>query len=411
MKRAVVLVLDSLGVGAAPDAAAFGDAGACTLGSIARWCAQQGRPLHIPNLLRLGLGHAVQAATGGWPHGLPLASPERVWHGAAAEVSRGKDTPSGHWEMMGCPVPFDWGYFATRDALKADADHVGVFPAELMNEWLQACGLGGSLCNDHASGTEVIVRLGDEHVRTGWPICYTSADSVFQVAAHEEHFGLDRLLHICEVAKPIFDKARIARVIARPFVGGNGNYRRTGHRKDFTTPPPAETLLDRLQSHGREVHGVGKIGDIFAYRGITHLHKADGNAALCDATLRAWQQCPPGGMVFANLVDFDTLFGHRRDVDGYAAALESFDAWLPTLLQHMKEDDCLVITADHGCDPTWRGTDHTREHVPVLFFGTGVKTAVDLGVRQSFADIGQTLARWLDVGSLPAGQDLGFNIH
>jgi phosphopentomutase len=408
VNRAVVIVLDSLGVGAAPDAAAFGDEGACTLGSIARWCAEQQRPLRIPHLLQLGLGHAVQAATGAWPSGLPQPPSVHAWHGAAAEVSKGKDTPSGHWEMMGCPVPFDWGYFPTRDQCPAEGSHVGVFPVALMNEWLQACQLGGSLCNDHASGTEVIARLGDEHVRTGWPICYTSADSVFQVAAHEEHFGLERLLHICEVAKPIFDRARIARVIARPFAGASGAYRRTGHRKDFTTPPPFETLLDRLTAHGREVHGVGKIGDIFAYRGVSQQYKADGNTALCAATLQALQACPAGGMVFANLVDFDTLYGHRRDVAGYADALEAFDAWLPQLLQQLGPTDCLAITADHGCDPTWTGSDHTREHVPLLITSPGVSGRVELGVRGSFADLGQTLARWLDVGTLPAGADCGF---
>jgi phosphopentomutase len=404
MPRAVVLVLDSLGVGAAPDAAAFGDAGSDTLGHIAQWCAQNGRPLQIPNLLSLGLGHAAQAATEHWPAGLARVQPQHACFGAAAETSCGKDTPSGHWEMMGCPVSFDWGYFPKPSTShKSDPVH-GVFPPELMAQWLAACGLQGSLGNCHASGTEIIEQLGEEHLRTGWPICYTSADSVFQVAAHETHFGLDRLYQICELAKPIFDRHNIARVIARPFVGSAGRFQRTGHRRDYTTPPPGDTLLDALISAGREVHAVGKIGDIFAHRGITQLYKADGNAALCEATLQAWSECPEGGLVFSNLVDFDMLYGHRRDVVGYADALEAFDLWLPSLLKQLKPEDCLVISADHGCDPTWPGSDHTREHVPLLFTSPSFKEAVNLGVRTTFADLGQTLASWLAVAPLSAGE-------
>jgi phosphopentomutase len=403
MARAVVLVLDSLGVGAAPDAASFGDVGADTFGHIARWCDENGRPLQIPRLLSLGLGHAAQTATGRWPAGLPRLQPLRACHGAAAEISRGKDTPSGHWEMMGCPVPFDWGYFSQPSGSTQSVTTSGVFPSDLMAEWLAACGLPGSLGNCHASGTEIIQQWGDEHLRTGWPICYTSADSVFQVAAHETHFGLDRLYHICELAKPIFDRLNIARVIARPFVGSTGQYRRTGHRRDYTTPPPGDTLLDRLLAAGREVHAVGKIGDIFAHRGIGWLYKADGNAALCDATLQAWAACADGGLVFSNLVDFDMLYGHRRDVAGYADALEAFDRWLPSLLERLRPDDCLVISADHGCDPTWPGSDHTREHVPVLFTSPGWAGSRDCGVRSTFADLGQTVATWLGLPPLTAG--------
>ncbi len=399
MSRAVVLVLDSFGIGAAPDADRFGDTGANTLGSIARWAQDQGRPLRLPNLCRLGLAHAAHAATGQWPAGLPTDPPRGALYGAAAELSRGKDTPSGHWEMMGCPVPFDWGYF------EPGAAGVNIFPADLMQAWMKAAGLEGTLGNCHASGTEIIARLGDEHLRTGWPICYTSADSVFQVAAHEEHFGLDRLLHICELAKPIFDQAHIARVIARPFVGHSGDYRRTGNRRDYTTPPPGETLLDRLLAHGREVHAIGKIGDIFAHRGISHLYKAEGNDALCETTLETLKVCPDGAMVFTNLVDFDMHYGHRRNVAGYAQALERFDAWLPTLEAALQPGDWLALTADHGCDPTWPGSDHTREHVPLLLAGPGCSLPGDAGIRHSFADLGQTLSGVLGVGRLAHGQD------
>lgn len=412
MTRAVVLVLDSFGLGATPDAAQFGDVGANTFGHIVACRAAQGQPLHLPHLMALGLGHAAQAASGEWPAGLaPQPPTSRVAHSAAREASRGKDTPSGHWEMMGCSVPFDWGYFPTEAALASQSvgalagGRTGVFPADLMHAWYRACGLEGSLCNGHASGTEVIDRLGDEHLRTGWPICYTSADSVFQVAAHETAFGLERLYAICEAAKPIFDKAHIARVIARPFVGGAGQpYRRTGHRRDLTTPPPGETLLDRLLAHGRQVHAVGKIPDIFAHRGISHAHKGDGNAALCQATLQALGQCADGGLVFANLVDFDMLYGHRRDVAGYAQALEAFDAWLPRLQAALQPGDLLLLTADHGCDPTWPGSDHTREHVPLLFSGPACPALGGLPISPSFADMGQTLAQHLGVGRLAHGE-------
>lgn len=409
MTRAVVLVLDSFGLGATPDAVRFGDVGANTLGHIAAWRAQQGQPLQLPHLMALGLGHAAQAASGHWPEGLPTLPVLRhpVAFGAASETSLGKDTPSGHWEMMGCPVPFEWGVFptpATRHLPESDPARVGIFPADLMADWYQACGLGGSLGNSHASGTEIIERLGDEHLRTGLPICYTSADSVFQVAAHEGAFGLQRLYAICEAAKPIFDRANIARVIARPFTGGAGvPFRRTGNRHDYTTPPPSETLLDRLRERGREVHAVGKIQDIFADRGISHVYKAEGNAALCEQTLHALEACPDGGLVFANLVDFDMLYGHRRDLAGYAQALEALDAWLPQLQARLRPGDLLLLTADHGCDPSWPGSDHTREHVPMLFSGPGCAPCGALPVSTSFADMGQTLAQHLRVGPLAHG--------
>lgn len=399
MSRAVVVILDSFGLGATPDAARFGDAGADTLGHIAQWCATNGRPLRLPHLSQLGLPQAAFAASGRWPAELERIDAPRGAFGAAREVSRGKDTPSGHWELMGCPVAFDWGYFAT-----SDDPAVPVFPPASMQRWYAACDLEGSLGNCHASGTDILDRLGDEHVRTGWPICYTSSDSVFQIAAHEELFGLARLYDICEEAKSIFDEINIARVIARPFVGAQGQYRRTAGRHDYTTPPPLPTLLDALVGASREVHGVGKIRDIFANRGITHHRSGDGNAALCEQTLAALDACADGGLVFANLVDFDMLYGHRRDVAGYADALEAFDAFLPTLQARLRPGDLLALSADHGCDPTWPGSDHTREHVPLLFTGPASPMALDLGVRDSFADLGQTLAAHLQLPPLSHGR-------
>jgi phosphopentomutase len=410
MGRAVVVILDSFGIGAAPDAARFGDAGADTLGHIAQWRVAQGRPLQLPHLARLGLPQAAHAASGLWPAGMAPAREPIGAFGAAAETSSGKDTPSGHWELMGCPVPFEWGYFAPRE------DGASVFPPELMQRWMGACGLAGTLGNCHASGTEIIDGLGDEHLRTGWPICYTSADSVFQVAAHEQQFGLQRLYEICEKAKPIFDELRIARVIARPFVGpvsgvpqaaphpATGRYRRTANRHDFTTPPPSPTLLDALVAAGREVHAVGKIRDIFAGRGITHHRKGEGNATLQAQTLAALHDCRDGALVFANLVDFDTLYGHRRDVAGYADALEAFDAWLPTLLAALRPGDLLALSADHGCDPTAPGSDHTRECVPLLFAGDACPRGVDIGLRGSFSDLAQTLARHLGLAAMAHGR-------
>lgn len=402
MPRAVVVVLDSFGLGGAPDAARFGDTGANTLGHIAQQMAASGAPLDLPHLSQIGLAHASHAACGGWPAGMERAATLQPTgaYGAAASVSHGKDTPSGHWELMGCPVPFDWGYFPpVSDPTQS------VFPQALMQRWFDACGLTGSLGNCHASGTEIIERLGAEHLRTGMPICYTSSDSVFQVAAHEDHFGLDRLLQICEQAKSLMDEINIARVIARPFVGEPGAFRRTAHRRDYTTPPPGPTLLDHLHAAGREVHSVGKISDIFAGRGITHGRKGENNAALCDETLAALQECADGGLVFTNLVDFDMLYGHRRDVRGYAQALQEFDAWLPRLLAVLRPGDLLALTADHGCDPTWPGSDHTRECVPLLLTGPAGPPDRALGVRSSFADLGQTLAAHLGIAALPHGVD------
>ena len=396
MKRAIILVMDSFGIGATADAARFGDTGADTLGSIARERAKSAAgPLELPNLARLGLFEASRESTGAYPDGVATAGDIIGAYGFAEELSSGKDTPSGHWEMAGVPVLFDWGYFTGK---------TDTFPKELLDELVERAGLPGVLGNCHASGTTIIAELGDEHVRSGKPIVYTSADSVFQIAAHEEAFGLQRLYDLCDIARELVDDYNIGRVIARPFVGdGPENYVRTGNRRDLTTPPHLPTVLDKLVAAGGEVVSIGKIADIFAGKGITAKVKASGNAALFDATLEALAKAGDRSIVFTNFVDFDMLFGHRRDVPGYAAALEYFDGRLPELLDAMGPDDLLIITADHGCDPAWKGSDHTREHVPVLAYGNEL-AARSLGKRATFADIGQSLATYFGLPPMDYGE-------
>lgn len=402
-RRAIILVLDSFGIGATDDAATFGDTGADTLGHIAEACARgaadnpglRSGPLRVPNLVRWGLGRAAALSRGSLPPGLEGGDVAGAY-GCAAEVSRGKDTPSGHWEIAGCPVSFDWGYFPRSQPC---------FPESVIQQLTREFDLPGILGNKHASGTEIIDELGDEHLRSGEPICYTSADSVFQVAAHEERFGLARLHRFCERAKQLLEPLNIGRVIARPFVGSRrGEFRRTAHRRDYTTPPPEDTLLDRLTAEGGEVWSIGKIADIFAHRGIARSLKGEDNSSLFDATLAAMNEAGDRSLIFANFVDFDMLYGHRRDVAGYAAALEAFDRRLPEFEALLRSGDLALATADHGCDPTWSGTDHTREHVPVLFFGQSVPPG-PVGKRESFADMGQTLARHLGLSPLRHGRD------
>jgi len=396
MSRAILMVLDSFGLGAAPDADNFGNTGADTFGHILK-AAEAGEAdnasrqgaLNIPNMTKLGL----KAAHQNYNSGKQVADNYEGLYGVAAEKSRGKDTPSGHWEMAGLPVLFDWGYFP---------ETVPCFPEDLTDALIKECNLPGILGNCHASGTEIIARLGDEHVATGKPIFYTSADSVLQIAAHEDHFGLDRLYDLCAAARKQVDDLNIGRVIARPFVGSSGNYTRTPNRKDLAVPPHAPTLLDILKENNRPVISVGKIGDIFAHQGTGEVIKAAGNMSLVDATLDAMDRLPDGGFIFTNLVDFDQSFGHRRDVAGYAQALEEFDNRLPEIMSRMKEDDILILSADHGCDPTWQGTDHTREVVPVIAYGQKL-TSGALGTRDTFADIGQSIAHHLSIPDLDAG--------
>ncbi|TCV61746.1 phosphopentomutase [Neorhizobium sp. S3-V5DH] len=400
MARAFLFVLDSFGVGGARDSDAYGDLGSNTLGHIAEFCAagagdraglRQG-PLHLPNMSALGLLEIARLAEGDYPAGMPM--PERIFglFGAADEISRGKDTPSGHWEIAGTPVMFDWGYFPNE----GDA-----FSPELVEAICREGDIPGILGNCHASGTEIIARLGEEHIRTGKPICYTSSDSVFQIAAHEHHFGFDRLISLCQTVRELLDPLNIGRVIARPFIGETaGTFERTGNRRDFSVPPPEPTLLDRLIRGGRSVHAIGKIGDIFAHQGVSRVIKANGNAALMEATLAAMDEAAVGDLVFTNFVDFDMLYGHRRDVPGYAAALEAFDLALPDIHRRLKPGDLVILTADHGCDPTWRGTDHTRERVPIMAFGPGIRSR-SIGLRSTYADIAETIAEHL---AIPPGQ-------
>ena len=398
-RRAIILVLDSLGIGASADADKFGDVGSNTLGSIARaaasGAANVGRsgPLQLPNLSRLGLGHACELSSGYFPEGMDPAAPVAAY-GYARELSSGKDTPSGHWEIAGVPVLFDWGYFH---------DKQNSFPQALLDELVAKAGLPGYLGNCHASGTEILDRLGEEHMASGKPIFYTSADSVFQIACHEETFGLERLYELCRIAREALGPYNIGRVIARPFVGsGKGQFSRTGNRKDLAVEPPAPTVLQKLVEAGGEVVSVGKIADIYAHVGITQKYKATGLDELWDTTLAALKTTPGNSIIFTNFVDFDSSYGHRRDVAGYARALEQFDARLPELLAAMGDDDIVILTADHGCDPTWPGSDHTREHIPVLCYGKQVKPG-SLGERATFADIGQSVASWLGLPAMDYG--------
>ena len=395
MGRAIILVMDSFGIGATADADRFGDVGSNTLGSIARIrAASEEGPLKLPNLARLGLFEAGRVSAGEYPAGADTEAEIIGAYGCAAELSSGKDTPSGHWEIAGVPVLFDWGYYS---------DKANTFPAELLDKLIERANLPGVLGNCHSSGTTIIAELGDEHVQSGKPIVYTSADSVFQIAAHEDAFGLQRLYDLCDIARELVDDYNIGRVIARPFVGDSPeNYARTANRRDLTTPPHAPTVLDKLVDAGGEVISIGKIADIYAHKGVTRKVKASGNAALFDATLDALNDAPDRSIVFTNFVDFDMLYGHRRDVPGYAAALEYFDGRLPELLDLMQDDDLLILTADHGCDPSWEGTDHTRENIPVLVYGGGISPG-SLGKRETFADIGQSLSTYFGLSPMDYG--------
>jgi len=375
-----VIVLDSVGVGALQDAGVYGDEGSNTLGNIARQV-----PLRLPTLRSLGLDHIVDIGPGA------AAELPRAAIGRMAEASKGKDSVTGHWEMMGVVLDRPFPVFPNG------------FPRELIDAFEQRIGRG-TLGNYAASGTKIIDDLGAEHMRTGKPIVYTSADSVFQIACHEESFGLERLYKLSEIARKLVDDYNIGRVIARPFVGTDKNdFVRTGNRRDLTVLPPSPTVLDKLVASGGEVIGIGKIADIYAHQGISRNIKATGNPALFDATLQALATAPDRSIVFTNFVDFDMLYGHRRDIEGYAKALEYFDGRLPELLDAMQTHDLLIVCADHGCDPAWPGSDHTREHIPVLAFGGGVPAGF-LGARDSFADIGQSLAGFFNLSPMAYGR-------
>ncbi|GKW12627.1 phosphopentomutase [Pectobacterium punjabense] len=406
MKRAYIMVLDSFGIGSSADAERFGDVGSDTLGHIAQACAagtaDKGRSgtLHLPNLSRLGLGKAAEASTGTFPVGLDEHADIIGAYAHASEISSGKDTPSGHWEIAGVPVLFDWGYFK---------DEENSFPQALLDKLVKRANLPGYLGNCHSSGTVILDQLAEEHMKTGKPIFYTSADSVFQIACHEETFGLDKLYELCEIAREELTEGNynIGRVIARPFIGDKpGNFERTGNRHDLAVEPPAPTILKKMvDEKGGEVVSVGKIADIYAQVGITKKVKATGLDALFDATLKEMDSAGDNTIVFTNFVDFDSAYGHRRDIPGYAAALELFDRRLPELMSRVKGDDILILTADHGCDPSWHGTDHTRENVPVLIYGPKVKPG-SYGHRETFADIGQTVAAYFGLSPMDYGKSI-----
>ena len=366
--RVIWIVLDSVGIGAMPDAADYGDVGSDTLGNIARL-----RPMRLPNLCRLGLANIRPLA-----HLEPAASPAAAF-GLCALASPGKDTTTGHWEMAGIhlekPLPL----------------YPHGFPRDIMDDFERRIGRR-ALGNKAASGTEIIKELGAEHMRTGSPIVYTSADSVFQIAAHEDVIPLWELYKICETARDILRGPReVGRVIARPFTGAAGSFTRTANRKDYAVPPPRGMLLDRLDEHNVEIYSIGKIFDVFLGRGIRDHVKTKSNADGMAKTLEA-MDAVPSGLIFINLVDFDQLYGHRNDVEGYAAALEEFDAWLPAFLAKLNESDLAILNADHGCDPTTASTDHSREYVPLIAHGPKSRSAINLGLRPTLSDIGQTIA-------------------
>jgi len=399
MARAFLIVMDSVGCGGAPDAGQFfnhghPDSGANTLAHIAQACASGGAdkdrsgPLRLPVLDGLGLGAAIRLASGDETPGLS-AQPTGLW-GAATEVSPGKDTPSGHWEIAGVPVPWDWHYFPETEP---------AFPPELVAEVCRLAGTDGILGNCHASGMPIIAKHCAEHLRSGWPICYTSADSVFQIAAHEESFGLKRLLTLCSDLAPVLHKMKVGRVIARPFVGTCDDFHRTKNRRDFAIDPPSPTLCDWAQGAGRRVYGIGKIGDIFSRRGLDEVRKGS-DAELMGHLGDLVGSAEEGSLTFANFVEFDTLYGHPRDVAGYARALEWFDGCLPGLFRAARPGDLFLFTADHGNDPTWVGTDHTRERVPVVGWGAGKREIGQVG----FSDIGASVAAHLGLTERGAGR-------
>ncbi len=403
MAKAIILVMDSFGIGHSPDAESFGDVGANTLVNLAKaYFNETGKKINLPNLAALGLFDASKEAS----HIDTIHQPVNTRKGAygfAQELSTGKDTPSGHWEMAGVPVLFDWGYFL---------DKTHSFPESLIDKINQVTGYQGILGNCHASGTDILVKLGEEHIKTGLPICYTSADSVFQIAAHETHFGLDNLYKYCEQVRDLLDELNIGRVIARPFIGETpADFARTGNRRDYSVLPPEPTVLDKISEAGTHVISVGKIADIFAHQGIDEKTNATGLDALIDATIKHIKTSDDNSLIFTNLVNFDQDFGHRRNPIGYAQELEAFDARLPEVYAAMDSQDLLMLTADHGCDPTWPGTEHTREYVPVLAYHHGIGD-VNLGLRKTFADLGQTVADLFDVDAMNYGTsflpELGF---
>lgn len=400
MKRAIILLMDSFGIGASLDAHKYGDVGGDTFGNIFLAAAagkadnaHRAGPLQIPTLVNLGLAHAHLASSAKRLPNVDYDQFPKGMFGYAVETSFGKDTPSGHWEIAGVPVHFDWGYFPTETPC---------FPENLIRDLIERGKLPGVLGNCHASGTTILEELGEEHIRSGKPIVYTSADSVFQIAAHEQHFGLARLYELCAIARELVNEYNIGRVIARPFTGTAGNFHRTANRKDLSVLPLSKTVLDKLIAANGKVIAIGKTADIFAHQGISEEIKGDGNMDLFTQTEIALKSAKNKSLIFTNFVDFDSKYGHRRDVAGYAHALEEFDKRLENFIPQLQANDIVIIAADHGCDPTMPGSDHTREHIPALMFGPAIKPAF-IGRRDTFADIGQTLTDYFELDSMEFG--------
>ena len=394
MGRAIILLMDSFGIGGAPDAAEFDNLGADTFGHIAKFYGH----LDIPNLNHLGLCEAAKGACGTYPEiGAQRDSIMLLGHkyGHMVEISRDKDTVSGHWEITGLPNLNGWGHFPPQ---------YPSFPTDLIDNICRQGNIPGILGNRAASGTVIIQELGEEHIASGKPIFYTSADSNLQIAAHEQHFGLERLYKLCETAYELVKPYNIGRIIARPFIGEKaGSFTRTANRRDYTALPFGDTLLDKLKSAGKNVIAVGAINDIFAHRGITREVHGSGLKDLWDLTLTEIKNAPDDSLIFTNFEDFDMLWGHRRDIKGYARGLEYFDSRLSEIMLYLHPDDIVFITADHGNDPSYKGTDHTREQVPVIMFGKKVKTE-NIGRRDTYADLGQTIADYFGLTPLPYGK-------
>ncbi|WWO95357.1 MAG: phosphopentomutase [Candidatus Dasytiphilus stammeri] len=407
MKRVFIIVLDSFGIGYSQDADQFGDVGANTLGHIAEACIkgqantnQRKGSLHLPNLTALGLAKAAEQSTGTFPPGFNKNAKIIGCYSYAKELSFSKDSPTGHWEIAGVPVLFKWDYFNSQ---------INSFPKTLIDKIIDRAQLSGYLGNCHASGTMILDNLGEEHIKTSKPIFYTSTDSVFQIACNEDLFGLNNLYRLSTITRQIINEEgyKICRVIARPFIGTKkGYFKRTSNRYDLTIPPKAPTILNKLIDEKKgNVISIGKIADLYAHSGITKIVKADGLEELLKVTMQEINQAVDNTIVFTNLVDFDSLWGHRRDVAGYATGLELFDKYLPKLLCLVKKNDLLIITADHGCDPTWYGTDHTREHIPVLLYSPIISSGF-LGPRDTFADISQTIAKYFDLTQMEYGTSM-----
>jgi len=408
MKRVFLMILDSFGIGSSADADKFNDVGADTFGHIAEKCflnqANIGRKgsLYIPNLVKLGIVKSYLSSTGRYPLGFDKQDSNQIIasYGYASEISTGKDTTSGHWEIAGSPFLENWYYFENKN---------NSFPVSLLKKITKKLKLPGFLGNCHASGTEIIKDLGEEHIKTEKPIFYTSSDSVFQVACHESKFGLLNLYKICKTIRVILDKNKykVARVIARPFTGDNKkNFHRTDNRRDFSIKPSSVTFMEKLINEKKgNVIGIGKISDIYAGIGITKKVKSGNLNELCCSSIRYMKLAKNNTVVFSNFVDFDSIWGHRRDVSGYAKGLEFFDVKLSEMINLVQNEDLFILTADHGCDPTWKGTDHTRENVPILIYSPNRKS-VFLGHRKTFSDIGQTIAEYFALSNMKYGKSM-----